>query len=139
MPPPPPLPPALVPPPPAVHDADLAQASLLLSSGPEVRPNAETVHVLMNASLERLEPASAVQCFTALVAHGVAPDVRAVNLLLRALAQLGQWQQAWAVLSSAWRGVGINAESTTIVAELLQLVCVVLATTRATSCRRCTR
>lgn len=100
--------------PPQVHpahtpgDAQLARFGLLLGSGPGLRPSTDTMRVMVGGALDAHDPAAGVTLFHALAAHGAMPDIGVVNLVLRALAKLGQWQQMWVALQSAWQGVGID-------------------------------
>ena len=89
-------------------DAELARFGLLLSSGPGLRPSTETMRVMLEGALQSNDAAAGVTLFHALAAHGAQPDVGVVNLVLRAHAKLGQWQQMWVALQSAWLGVGID-------------------------------
>ena len=110
-----------------LRDPNLERLSLLISSGPELRPNARTARILMEAALANNDAATASDVFAAALACDVTPDVPLVNLVLQTLARLGLWQQTWQVLQSAWRGVGIDRKSVQIVEDLLAMVCILAA------------
>jgi hypothetical protein len=110
-----------------LRDTALASLSMLLEGGPELRPGPRTARLLMGAALDANDAATAIDVFTSVAAFGAAPDVAVVNLMLCALARRGEWLQTWHVLQSAWRGVGVDAESVKIVRDLLDMVCMVAA------------
>jgi hypothetical protein len=85
-----------------------------------------TMQTMMNAALLCNKPHTALLIFQTLVRHHVRPTVAAVNLVLNALAVLGEWLMAWQVLRSSFCGVGIDLESADIVMSLLHRVCAVM-------------
>jgi hypothetical protein len=99
-------------------------AALLAARSTPLRPNNASLHIMMSGALMHDQAAAAVALFASTVKL-CQPDVESVNLLLRAYAHLGEWHRARDAMLNAWRGVGINTESTRIVSDLLTTVCAV--------------
>jgi hypothetical protein len=110
--------------PPVVATASLpGQLAFCLQGSAIVTLDSATMHTMMSGALLCNKPRTSLLIFQALVKHHVQPSVGVVNLVLHALAQLGEWMLAWQVLRSSLCGVGIDIKSTDIMMRLLQNAC----------------